>query len=725
MTPTAVTKYHGLLAAVLMVCAMAPARGQGRSLEVYWIDVEGGAATLIVTPAGESVLIDTGYPDDRGAPRIHKVATEAAGLRRIDHLIVTHFHIDHFGGAVPLSKLMPIERVYDNGEPAPPPSAADAPFLERYKETFRSRRLLSPGDTIPLRAAAGGPVPALRLLGTRQEVASRAAAAGVANAERCAAATRKAPDTSDNANSTVWVLELGDFRMFDAGDLTWNVEEKYACPANVVGPVDVYQVTHHGLDASNNPALVRSLAPTVAVMNNGPRKGTGAETVATLNGLASLKGRYQLHKNVRDDSQNSTPDEFIANVEEQCSAGYVKMTVEPDGRRYAIEIPGRRHKATFATTGKSPAALLLLDEQRLSDVRARARAGDSRVAEQVAALEANARKALGMAPVSVMDKRVAPPSGNKHDYMSQAPYWWPDPSKPDGLPYIRRDGQRNTEIDRISDHDNLGRLTGAVRTLGLAYSLTGREEYAAHAARLVRVWFLDAATRMTPHLEYGQGIPGINQGRGIGIIETRGLPDMLDGVLLLAGSPAWTPEDDRGLREWMAAYARWLVESAHGKAESKNGNNHETWYDVQVAALALYTGQPDLARRTLEHSRERIARQIEPDGRQPRELERTRSWDYSLFNLTAFFHLARLGERVGVDLWHHRTPDGRSLRAALDFLVPFAEGAAKWTHPQITRFDPATLQPLLRRAALAWNESKYAALAERLGASSEILNSEF
>jgi Alginate lyase len=370
----------------------------------------------------------------------------------------------------------------------------------------------------------------------------------------------------------------------------------------------------------------------------------------------------------------------------------------------------------------STPALLLLDSRYLSDTRERVRRGDERLKSAFEALEADAKKALAMKPVSVMDKTVTPPSGNKHDYMSQAPYWWPDKTKPDGRPYIRKDGERNPEINGISDHDNLGRLCGTVNTLGLAYYLTGRDEYASQAARLVRVWFLDDATRMTPHLRFGQGIPGINDGRGIGIIETRGLPELLDGIRLIGPSPAWTAADEKGLQEWMRAYVTWLVESAFGQDESKNGNNHETWYDVQVASLALYTGQQDLAKRTLEHSRERIGRQFQPDGSQPRELERTRSWDYSAFNLVAFFNLGMIGDRVGVDLWNYRTADGRSLRQALDFMVPFAAGDRKWPEPQITDWRPDAIHPPLRRAAIVWKEPKYRALAEEIGGGSPRLN---
>jgi hypothetical protein len=372
---------------------------------------------------------------------------------------------------------------------------------------------------------------------------------------------------------------------------------------------------------------------------------------------------------------------------------------------------------TTAFQARRPASLLL-DHAYMNDVRARAQKGDAAITAAITALEQEAKKALAIRPMSVMDKAITPPSGDKHDYMSQAPYWWADPAKPDGKPYIRKDGERNPEISKITDRDNLGRLGGAVTTLSLAYAYTGREEYATHAATLMRVWFLDPSTRMKPHLEFGQYIPGINQGRGIGIIETRSLPDMLDGILLISSSRAWTKADEAGLQAWMRAYLSWLIESPHGQEESKNGNNHETWYDVQVAGLALYTGQVDVARRTLEGSRGRIARQIEPDGRQPRELERTRSWDYSEFNIAAFMDLATLGKHAGVDLWNYRTADRRSIRQALDFMVPYAAGERKWTFDQITTFRASTIHRILRRAAVAWNEPEYKALADRVGGGS-------
>jgi beta-glucosidase len=362
-----------------------------------------------------------------------------------------------------------------------------------------------------------------------------------------------------------------------------------------------------------------------------------------------------------------------------------------------------------------PAPSLIADPAHVARVRESLRLGEPQFQDALVALEATADRALNLMPVSVMDKPVTPPSGDKHDYMSQAPYWWPDPSEPDGRPYIRRDGRRNPEIDRISDHENLDRVIAAVATLGLSFFLTGREQYAQHASTLLGVWFLNPATRMNPHLRFAQGIPGIAEGRSAGIIETGALPNLLSGVVALQGSAAWTISDDDALKAWSSAYVQWLLDSPFGREQTRRGNNQETWYRVQVVALALYTGQNAIARQTLEESRDSIRRQFEPDGRQPRELERTRAWDYSVFNLTAFLQLASLGDRVGVDLWNYATTDGRSLRKGIEFLLPFATYEETFPYEQISRFRPASLHPILRRAAVSWNDPRYAEIAQRIG----------
>ncbi|MGH9385342.1 MAG: alginate lyase family protein [Vicinamibacterales bacterium] len=342
-----------------------------------------------------------------------------------------------------------------------------------------------------------------------------------------------------------------------------------------------------------------------------------------------------------------------------------------------------------------------------------------RQADQTAArprLLREAEKALIVGPFSVMQKARIAPSGDKHDFLTLAPYWWPDPTKPGGLPYIRRDGETNPESKRDTDDVPFGQMIEALKTLTAAYRETRDERFGARAALLLRVWFLDPATRMNPNVDYGQGIPGRNTGRGAGIITLRHLVHVVDAARVLSGSPSWTEQDRAGLQAWSTAYARWLQDSRHGREEAKATNNHGTWYEAHLVALQLYTGKRDDARARAEKTKQRIASQIEPDGRQPRELERTRSWSYSVMNLDGWFNLARFAEEVNVDLWHFKTADGRSLKAALDYIVPAASGSVAWPDRQITSFDWQAFVPLLDQAAIVWKQDDYKTLADRLRA---------
>ncbi len=325
------------------------------ALDIYWVDVEGGAATLIVTPAGESILIDSGNPGGRDPGRIHDVASKVAGLQRIDHLITTHLHTDHYGGAAEISQLMPISSVYDNGIPDQNPdnNPEDRTWLLKIKpyREFKAdkRNVIKPGDSIPLKQAAKGLPVSIRCLAAKQDVIPPAANVRLAANPACTDAPTREKDTSDNANSIVMLLEMGDFQFFVAGDLTWNTERQLVCPAILVPQVDVYQVTHHGLDVSNNPLLIRALSPAVSIMSNGTQKGCGAETFSTLKSLPSIQAMYQIHRNLRADSQNNTANEHIANLEARCQANYIKLSLEPSAKTYTVSIPTTGHKRAFTT----------------------------------------------------------------------------------------------------------------------------------------------------------------------------------------------------------------------------------------------------------------------------------------------------------------------------------------------------------------------------------------
>jgi beta-lactamase superfamily II metal-dependent hydrolase len=305
--------------------------GAPRDLEIYWIDAEGGAATLIVAPSGESLLVDTANrtPDDRDAKRI-MAAAQQAGLKQIDYLLTTHFHGDHMGAMPALAKLIPIMMYMDHGESIeiarPNVAAAYKAYVE---QSAGKRKILKPGDQIPLKG-----VDITVLISAGQPISKALKGAGGGNAACADFKEHNGEPDPDNDMSVGLLLKYGKFDFIDMGDLTWNYEQKLVCPQNLIGTVDVYQTTHHGLDRSNSPQFVWAIQPKVAVMNDGPRKGGPASVFETLRKSPGLEDIWQGHLALGTPKEVNTDEKMIANLEPsaQCQGNLLKLSVAPDGK---------------------------------------------------------------------------------------------------------------------------------------------------------------------------------------------------------------------------------------------------------------------------------------------------------------------------------------------------------------------------------------------------------
>lgn len=347
---------HRPLAACLFALALTgplAAREEApRELSITFIDTEGGAATLILTPAAESILIDCGNPGKRDAARIH-AACKKLGLKAIDHLIITHWHSDHYGGAEHLSKLIPIRKFYDRGIPE---TLSDDPrgfpvLIKAYKQATGGKSVtLKAGDEIKLNQVAG--VPAVKLLCV--------CASGEVIAERKGAkenpvAKEHKPQKArpnDNDMSLGFVLSFGEWRFLDLGDLTWNVEHKLVSPSDRIGEVDVYQITHHGQTSSNNPVLIKTVNPRVAIHNNGPRKGGAASVNATLRRLPDLQGLFALHRNLgAGDSDNADVDKTANDGRKKQAGETITLVVAKDAKSYTVRAGEKGKTFTYKTRG--------------------------------------------------------------------------------------------------------------------------------------------------------------------------------------------------------------------------------------------------------------------------------------------------------------------------------------------------------------------------------------
>ncbi|HEY1789667.1 MAG TPA: alginate lyase family protein [Verrucomicrobiae bacterium] len=334
---------------------------------------------------------------------------------------------------------------------------------------------------------------------------------------------------------------------------------------------------------------------------------------------------------------------------------------------------------------------------------------------------AAAAEALAQPPITITKYRAKLSNGGPHDFYSNGDYWWPNTNTPDGLPYVSLDGKSNP--NNFNKHrDCLRQLHDAVAALGAAYKITGDDRYAAHAAQLLRVFFLDPATRMNPSLQYAQAVPGVSPGRSYGIIDTLRLIEIPPAVTAMEKSPAFPPDVAAGLRKWFSDYIQWIRTSKNGIEESNASNNHAVACWLQIAVFAQFTDDTrDLADARAHFKKVFVPNQMAADGSFPRELARTKPYGYSIFQLDNMATLCQVLSTPDDNLWQFQLPDGRGMRKAMEFMYPYLADKSKWLaddrRQDIQAWDgwPAR-QPSLLFAGLAFGEQKYLDLWRKLSA---------
>ena len=351
----------------------------------------------------------------------------------------------------------------------------------------------------------------------------------------------------------------------------------------------------------------------------------------------------------------------------------------------------------------------LWDYKWMNTVKKSIQKGDKAYSLALYDLIKRADVALTEGPFSVTFKNLVPPSGSKNDYMSMGPYWWPDPTKTDGLPYIRRDGEVNPERDRL-DSPQLGKFINNVCYLALGWFFTENSAYLNKAIDLLTVWFINPQTKMNPHLKYGQSIPGITDGRFIGIIDGKSFVVLLDAISLLESSGKMQKDDVNEIKKWFDEYFVWLTESDFGKQEENYHNNHSVAFDLQSSGIAYFLGKKEFVKKKIgEMRKRRIDPMIEGDGSQPEELIRTRAFGYSVGNLENFMDCGIIGKKAGVNIFNYANLKGGSIQKALDFLMQYIGNKDKWEHEQITSWESVerNLGYQVRKAATLYKDNKY------------------
>ena len=314
-------------AAALASLALMFGAAPRKTVDFHFIDTEGGQATLIVTPSGESILVDAGWPtaDQRDAKRI-VAAAKKAGISRIDYLLMTHYHLDHVGGVPQLAEAFPVATLIDHGSNTETNKRAKE-LEDAYLKVAAAgakRQSVKPGDVLKLKDIQ------IEIVTARGERIPKPLKAGGQTNPLCAQVEKKADDPSENARSIGFVLTFGKFRFVDLADLTWNKELEIACPDHFIGPADLFLTTHHGLDQSNPAAIVHGMEPQVIVMNNGAKKGGSPSAWRVFSSSPGLKDMWQLHYSVAGGQEANVPAERIANLEEKCEGFGVTVAASKD-----------------------------------------------------------------------------------------------------------------------------------------------------------------------------------------------------------------------------------------------------------------------------------------------------------------------------------------------------------------------------------------------------------
>ena len=326
-----------------------------------------------------------------------------------------------------------------------------------------------------------------------------------------------------------------------------------------------------------------------------------------------------------------------------------------------------------------------------------------------------ADKLLDIKNPTVVDKTILPPTENKHDYLSISRYWWPDPDKQNGLPWIRHDGKTNpdTQTDAV-DRQRLSLMGKGVWKLSLAYYFTNNEKYAKKAISMLETWFINPETFMNPHLEFAQSVPGNPNKRRAGILDGRSITMFIpDALTLLSISENWNINHTTKMTKWLTDFLKWLTTSDLGIQGSKQENNHGSWYKYQVASLALYLGEIELAKNMVELAQESLEAMLNDEGGQIHELARTKSFSYSCFNLEALTDIAVIGDKIGMNMWEYKSENKKSLALAIDYLTPVINGK-KWEHATLKEINIFSLAPILAKIPPKYNSKKYKSFLNKI-----------